>query len=97
MEGFLFYVRCFRGHSTTGSNNDFLNPGGGIFQLVFTMRLELLSTVHWLARDGQTRPLDELVEETYAWNPRKRQFSPRQIGLAQHVLAEQGWLPHATP
>ena len=58
--------------------------------------LELLATVHWLARAGETRPLHELLEETYAWNPRKRQFSPRQIELAQNVLAQQGWLSHGS-
>jgi hypothetical protein len=28
----------------------------------------------------------------YAWNDRKRQFSPRQILLARDVLEEKGWI-----
>ena len=53
--------------------------------------LELLSTVHWvLVRDSPASQAD-LVELTYAWNERKRRFSPRQIALAADVLREKGW------
>lgn len=58
--------------------------------------LELLATVHWLHTREQPSCLDDLVEQTYAWNPRKRQFSPRQIQLASHVLAQQGWVKPLT-
>lgn len=58
--------------------------------------LELLATVHWLHTREQPSCLDDLVEQTYAWNPRKRQFSPRQIQLASHVLAQQGWVQPLT-
>lgn len=54
--------------------------------------LELLATVHWLHTREQPSCLDDLVEQTYAWNHRKQQFSPRQIQLASHVLAQQGWV-----
>jgi O-acetyl-ADP-ribose deacetylase (regulator of RNase III) len=54
--------------------------------------LELLSSVHWVAtHEGATSP-DEAVDRIYAWNDRKKRYSPRQIGLALHVLAEKGWL-----
>ncbi len=55
--------------------------------------LELLATVHWIA-DNEThaRDLDEIVGRTYEWNEGKKQFSPRQIGLAFHVLSRKGWL-----
>jgi hypothetical protein len=57
--------------------------------------LELLATVHWLHTHKQPSCLEELVQQTYKWNPRKRQFSPRQIQLASTVLAQQGWVePH---
>ena len=53
--------------------------------------LELLSTVHWvLVRDNPSSQ-DDLVRLTYAWNERKKRFSPRQIGLAADVLREKGW------
>ncbi len=54
--------------------------------------LELLATVHWLHTRERPSCLDDLVQQTYAWNPRKRQFSPRQIQLASHVLIQQGWV-----
>ncbi len=54
--------------------------------------LELLSTVHWVAtREGATNA-DEIIDRTYAWNDRKRRFTPEQIRLAFNMLAEKGWL-----
>ncbi|MCC6948300.1 MAG: macro domain-containing protein [Bradyrhizobiaceae bacterium] len=54
--------------------------------------LELLSTVHWAAtREGATTQ-EKVVAAVYAWNDRKKRFSPRQIGLAFKVLEEKGWL-----
>ena len=53
--------------------------------------LELLSTVHWvLVHDTPNSP-DDLIALTYAWNERKKRFSPRQIGLAANVLTNKGW------
>lgn len=58
--------------------------------------LELLATVHWVARhESAGRNPAEVVERTYAWNDRKRQFTPRQIGIALNVLNKQGWLEAA--
>ena len=58
--------------------------------------LELLATVHWVARhESAGRNPAEVVERTYAWNDRKRQFTPRQIGIALNVLNKQGWLETA--
>lgn len=53
--------------------------------------LELLATVHWVAREGATSE-EDMVVKTYAWGDRKRQFSKRQILLAKRVLAERGWI-----
>lgn len=53
--------------------------------------LELLATVHWVIKHEVVRNLDDVIERTYAWNPRKRQFTPRQINIAVQVLARQGW------
>jgi hypothetical protein len=58
--------------------------------------LELLATVHWLCTREQPSCLDDLVQQTYEWNPRKRQFSARQIQLASHLLAQQGWVEPLT-
>lgn len=55
--------------------------------------LELLSTVHWVIKyGGQAHSMDDVVSRTYAWHERKRQFTPRQIGIAIDVLATQGWI-----
>lgn len=54
--------------------------------------LELLSTVHWVMQHDAPRGLDDVVARTYAWNPRKRQFSPRQIGIAVNVLSKKAWV-----
>ena len=53
--------------------------------------LELLSTVHWVIEHDTPTSCEGLVALTYAWNDRKRRFSPRQIGLAADVLREKGW------
>ena len=54
--------------------------------------LELLATVHWVMKHENTRSLDEVVQRVHAWNTHKKQFSPRQIGLAMDVLSKQGWV-----
>lgn len=67
--------------------------------------LELLATVHWIARHDRPRTMDDVVARTYAWNERKRRFTPRQIQIAATVLAQKGWIepipapntPRATP
>ena len=59
--------------------------------------LELLSTVHWVLVHDAPAVRDDLVALTYAWNERKRRFSPRQIGLAAEVLTDQGWTGHTPP
>jgi O-acetyl-ADP-ribose deacetylase (regulator of RNase III) len=57
--------------------------------------LELLSTVHWVAtREGATEPA-QVVLAVHQWNARKRQFSPRQIGIALDALGAKGWLATA--
>lgn len=53
--------------------------------------LELLSTVHWVMRHEAVRTLPDVVTRTYAWNDRKRQFTPRQIGIAVDMLTNNGW------
>jgi O-acetyl-ADP-ribose deacetylase (regulator of RNase III) len=60
--------------------------------------LELLATVHWVAQQDQgAQSQEDVVAKTYAWNDRKRQFSPRQIGIALKVLTDKGWIhPVAT-
>ncbi|HBN85050.1 MAG TPA: Appr-1-p processing protein [Clostridiales bacterium] len=53
--------------------------------------LELLATVHWLVKNG-ANSLNEVIEETYAWNQHKSQFSPRQIEIALRRLVSLQWV-----
>lgn len=57
--------------------------------------LELLSTVHWIASEEKILDFDDIVNHTYAWSERKKQFSRRQIRIAFDVLAEKGWIVHS--
>lgn len=54
--------------------------------------LELLSTVHWVLKQDNPGSLEKVVEQTYAWGERKRQFTQRQIGMAVKVLSNRGWV-----
>lgn len=54
--------------------------------------LELLSTVHWVNVQEKAFTKEEVLERVYEWNERKKQFTPRQIGLAYDALFNQGWL-----
>jgi hypothetical protein len=57
--------------------------------------LELLSSVHWVASRENVRSAEEAVSKVYAWNERKKRFSPRQIGIAFETLRAKGWLQAA--
>lgn len=59
--------------------------------------LELLATVHWVVKHESPCSLGELMQATYAWNERKRQFTNRQIELAASVLETQGWITFPKP
>lgn len=54
--------------------------------------LELLATVHWVMKNEGVSTLDGVLNHVYAWNPRKQQFTPRQIGIAADVLVKKGWM-----
>ena len=54
--------------------------------------LELLSTVHWVMKNESVKSVDDVISHTYAWNERKRQFTPRQIALAMDVLSSKSWV-----
>ena len=56
--------------------------------------LELLSTVHWVASEEKILDFDDIVNHTYAWSERKKQFSRRQIKIAFDILSEKGWIEY---
>lgn len=57
--------------------------------------LELLATVHWVATRGNATSTEDVMAKVYAWNERKKRFSPRQIGIAFETLRSKGWLTAA--
>ena len=55
--------------------------------------LEVLSTVHWVARDLVSPALGEVVDRVWDWNDRKRDMIDRwQIEVCLNRLLELGWL-----
>ena len=55
--------------------------------------LELLSTVHWTATQGDPPAnADVVTSRIHAWGDRKKQFTPRQVRIALDVLADKGWI-----
>lgn len=54
--------------------------------------LELLATVHWVALQEKAQDETEVLQKTYAWAPRKKQFTPAQVHLAFERLRDEGWL-----
>jgi O-acetyl-ADP-ribose deacetylase (regulator of RNase III) len=57
--------------------------------------LELLATVHWVATRESATDAEGAAAKVYAWNERKKRFSPRQIGIAFDTLRANGWLAAA--
>lgn len=57
--------------------------------------LELLATVHWVATRENAVDAADAAAKVYAWNDRKKRFSPRQIGIAFETLRANGWLTAA--
>lgn len=54
--------------------------------------LELLATVHWVASRESATSAEDAAAKVYAWDDRKKRFSPRQIGIAFETLQAKGWL-----
>ncbi|WP_244295095.1 macro domain-containing protein [Paracoccus versutus] len=57
--------------------------------------LELLATVHWVTTRENAASAEDAMAKVYAWNERKKRFSPRQIGIALQTLQNKGWLASA--
>lgn len=57
--------------------------------------MELLATVHWVATQEGANTVNAAIARIHDWNERKRQFTPRQIGIALEVLIRKGWLQAA--
>jgi O-acetyl-ADP-ribose deacetylase (regulator of RNase III) len=53
--------------------------------------LELLATVHWVAKHDGAKTAEEAVPATYSWGSRKQSWPQRHIQLAWNVLEDKGW------
>ena len=84
---------CLEGHSVTRDRFD--RVAGLVDGFETPFGLELLSTVHWVVTREDAASPEQVVNGTYAWGDRKRQFSPQQIRLALNVLAERSWVPRS--
>lgn len=54
--------------------------------------LELLATVHWIAKTEPFKSKQDIINHVYAWNTHKKQFSQRQIELALTRLIQNKWV-----
>ncbi|HUG80030.1 MAG TPA: macro domain-containing protein [Bryobacterales bacterium] len=82
--------RFLEGHPDTRKRLDQVAAVIDGFETPYGM--ELLTTVHWVANREQAAGVDAAIARTYAWNDRKRMFTPEQIRTAWTSLHEQGWL-----
>jgi O-acetyl-ADP-ribose deacetylase (regulator of RNase III) len=54
--------------------------------------LELLATVHWVAKQEGASGADDAVGKVYSWNDRKLMFREQHIRIGWQVLHDKGWL-----
>jgi len=54
--------------------------------------LELLTTVHWVAKQEHATSHDVAVQKVHAWNERKRQISEKHIRVAWDMLTQKDWI-----
>jgi hypothetical protein len=54
--------------------------------------MELLATVHWVAKRERSATLVDTVAGVHAWNDRKKMFPERHVRFAWEVLYSKGWL-----
>lgn len=54
--------------------------------------MELLSTVHWVAKRENAETSDRAVILTHEWNSRKKMFSEKQIKAAWEKMKSQKWI-----
>ena len=59
--------------------------------------MELLSSVHWVARrDAEVKTADDAAASVAAWNDRKkRMFSVAHVAVAWKQLVDEGWVEKA--
>jgi len=60
--------------------------------------MELLATVHWVAREMLGSRIEDIVRSVHAWNDRKRQImKPAHIKAAYDRLIDERWISGSSP
>ena len=54
--------------------------------------MELLATVHWVAKHEDAPTREDAITKVHAWNDRKKLFSDEHIRLTWDVLERKEWL-----
>lgn len=54
--------------------------------------LELLATVHWVAKHGGAKTVEDAVTATFSWGSRKQSWPRGHIELAWDAIKNKGWL-----
>lgn len=54
--------------------------------------LELLATVHWIAKREHPESVRDLINSFHTWNEHKKGFTERQIRLAVQTLLKKHWI-----
>jgi O-acetyl-ADP-ribose deacetylase (regulator of RNase III) len=54
--------------------------------------LELLATVHWVAKHGGATTIEKALRATHQWGVRKQSWPQSHIQLSWRVLVDKGWL-----
>lgn len=54
--------------------------------------LELLSTVHWVVKNEHAESVEDTIGKVHSWNPKKKQFTERQIKIAYEILQQKNWI-----
>ncbi len=54
--------------------------------------IELLATVHCIARQEKAADVADATAKVYGWGDRKRMFKEQHIQLAWELLHRKGWL-----
>ncbi len=79
-----------RNHPSTHKRFDRVTELIEGFETPFGM--ELLATVHWVAKHEGAGSDEGAIAKTYAWNARKRMYKEAHIRLAWENLSRKGWL-----
>ncbi len=87
---------CRRAEIFLNQHSDTLSRFNRVADLIegfeTTYAMELLATVHWVAKHEAAHTPDDTAEKVYSWNDRKQMFKKSHLQIAWDVLDTKGWL-----